>query len=211
MMRRSDLPAELPLFAVPGAILMPRGRLPLTVFEPRYLQMVDDVLKTADRMIGLIQPHDGGHARIGCAGRLVGFQELDDGRVLISLRAVSRFVLVAITDAATPYACGRVDWTTHAADRRTTPQEDPDFDREVFLDRLRRYLAAEGLATDWDTLDEAGDELLINALSMALPFEPEEKQALLEAPDLTTRRELMDGLMEYALHVRKDDGSDRMQ
>lgn len=211
MMRRTGLPESLPLFAVSGAILMPRGRVPLTVIEPRYLQMVDDVLKTGDRLIGLIQPQGAGHARIGCAGRLVGFQELDDGRVLISLRAVSRFALLAVEGAATPYARGRVDWSAFTADRAATPQEDPHFDREAFLDRLRRYLVAAGLATDWDTLDEAGDELLINALSMALPFDPEEKQALLEAPDLTSRRQMMDGLMEIALHARKDDGSDRMQ
>lgn len=210
-MFRSGLPARLPLFSVPGVILMPRGRTPLTVFEPRYLQMVDDVLKTTDRMIGLIQPQGEGHAKIGSAGRLVGFQELDDGKMLISLRAVSRFRLIAVEDGFAPYARGQVDWSDFDADRSTTPQEDPEFDREAFLDRLRRYLASTELATNWDTLDEAGDELLINALSMALPFEAEEKQALLEAPTLTLRREMMDGLMEYALHLRKDDGSDRMQ
>lgn len=210
-MLRFDLPARLPLFSVPGAVLMPRGRVPLTVFEPRYLQMIDDVLKTPDRMIGLIQPQGEGHARIGGAGRLVGFQELDDGRMLISLRAVSRFALIGVEDDATPYARGLVDWSGFGQDRSTTPQEDPNFDREAFLRRLRRYMTVAELATDWDTLDEAGDELLVNALAMALPFEPEEKQALLEAPNLTARRELVDGLMEFALHAGSEDGGDRLQ
>ncbi len=210
-MIRFDLPARLPLFAFPGAILMPRGRAPLTVYEPRYLQLVEDVLKTPDRLIGLIQPQGEGYARIGSAGRLVGFQEMEDGRYLISLKAVSRFALVEVEEGFTPYARGRVDWTGFGADRTDTPQEDPSFDREHFLRRLQRYMAAKELATDWDTLDEAGDEMLINALAMALPFEPEEKQALLEAATLADRRELLDGLMEFALHRGGNDGNEALQ
>lgn len=210
-MIRFDLPARLPLFAFPGAILMPRGRAPLTVFEPRYLQLVEDVLKTSDRLIGLIQPQGEGFARIGSAGRLVGFQEMEDGRYLISLKAVSRFVLAEVEEGIAPYARGRVDWTGFGPDRSDTPQEDPDFDRELFLRRLRRYMAARDLATDWDTLDEAGDEMLVNALAMALPFEPEEKQALLEAATLTDRRELLDGLMEFALHRGGNDSNEALQ
>lgn len=210
-MIRIDLPARLPLFAFPGAILMPRGRAPLTVFEPRYLQLVEDVLKTPDRLIGLIQPQGDGFARIGSAGRLAGFQEMEDGRYLISLRAVSRFALAEVEEGFSPYARGRVDWTGFGADRSDTPQEDPGFDREHFLRRLRRYMAVRDLATDWETLDEAGDEMLINALAMALPFEPEEKQALLEAATLGQRRELLDGLMEFALHGGGTDGSEALQ
>ena len=210
-MIRFDLPARLPLFAFSGAVLLPRGRAPLTVFEPRYLQMVDDVLKTQDRLVGLIQPQGEGYARIGSAGRLVGFQEMDDGRVLISLKAVSRFALVEVEEGLAPYARGRVDWTGFASDRGDTPQEDADFDREQFLRRLRRYMAARELATDWEMLDEAGDEMLINALAMALPLEPEEKQALLEAPTLTARRELLDGLMEYALHQGGTEKGEALQ
>lgn len=209
-MIRFDLPARLPLFAFPGAILMPRGRAPLTVFEPRFLQLVEDVLKTSDRLIGLIQPQGDGFARVGSAGRMVGFQEMDDGRYLISLKAVSRFALAEVEDGFTPYPRGRVDWTGFGSDRGDTPQEDPDFDRDIFLHRLRRYMAARDLATDWETLDEAGDEMLINALAMALPFEPEEKQALLEAVTLTDRRELLDGLMEFALH-QGHDGNEALQ
>ena len=210
-MIRPDLPARLPLFAFPGAVLLPRGRAPITVFEPRYLQLVEDVLKTPDRLIGLIQPQGEGYARVGSAGRLVGFQEMDDGRLLISLKAVSRFVLTEDEEGLTPYPRGRVDWGGFAQDRGDTPQEDAGFDREQFLRRLRRYMAARELATDWEMLDEAGDEMLINALAMALPLEPEEKQALLEAPTLSARRELLDGLLEFALHQGGNDTSEALQ
>lgn len=210
-MREYGLPSHLPLFAVPGAVLMPHGRMPLTVFEPRYLQLVEDVLKTPERLVGLIQPQGDGYARIGAAGRLTGFQELDDGQMLISLRAVSRFSLIAVEDGFAPYAQGRVDWGGFDNDRRADAEEDPDFDREVFLRGLERYLEAHDLSTDWDSLDEAGDELLINALAMALPFEPEEKQGLLEAHHLSERRVLLEGLMEFAVHSQGDDGQEMMQ
>lgn len=210
-MREFDLPGFLPLFAVPGAVLMPHGRMPLTVFEPRYLQLVEDVLKTPERLIGLIQPQGDGYAKIGAAGRLTGFQELDDGQMLISLRAVSRFSLVAVEDGFTPYPQGRVNWTGFDRDRRAEAEEDPDFDREVFLNGLERYLEAHDLSTDWDSLDEAGDELLINALAMTLPFGPEEKQGLLEAIDLSERRALLEGLMEFAVHAQGDDSQEAIQ
>lgn len=204
-MLRFDLPARLPLFSVQGAVLMPRTRVPLTVFEPRYLQLVEDVMKTPDRTIGLIQPQGDGLAKIGGAGRLMGFQELDDGRMMISLRALSRFEVVQIEDGFTPYSRARVSWTGFGSDLLGTPQEDLGFDREAFLKNLDRYMAAYELSTDWDSLDEAGDEMLINSLAMALPFSPEEKQALLEARDLPGRRELLHGLMEFALHVGDTD------
>lgn len=200
-MLRFDLPARLPLFAVSGAVLMPRTRVPLTVFEPRYLQLVEDVLKTPDRTIGLIQPQGEGLAGIGGAGRLMGFQELDDGRMMISLRALSRFEVVQVEDGFTPYTRAKVAWTGYGSDLLDTPQEDLGFDRELFLKNLDRYMAAHELSTDWDSLDEAGDEMLINSLAMALPFSAEEKQALLEARDLTGRRKLLHGLMEFSLHM----------
>lgn len=210
-MIRADLPTRLPLFAFPGAVLLPRGRAPITVFEPRYLQLVEDVLKTRDRLIGLIQPQGEGYARVGSAGRLVGFQEMDDGRLLISLKAVSRFALVEVEEGVAPYPGGRVDWGGFAMDRGDAPQEDADFDREQFLRRLRRYMAARELATDWEMLDEAGDEMLVNALAMALPLDSEEKQALLEAPTLSERRALLDGLLEFALHQGGNDGGEALQ
>ncbi len=198
MLRGGELPARIALFPLPGAVLMPRARLPLHIFEPRYLQMLEDVLKTGHRLIGMIQPAEDGLAQIGCAGRVVGFSEEENGRMMISLRAISRFRLDSVEEGFTPYLHGVVDWSGFESDRGK-PEQDP-FDREPFLDRLARYMEAHELATDWDSLREADDELLVNSLAMMLPFEPEEKQALLETVTLTERRALLDGLIEYDLH-----------
>ena len=198
--RGFDLPATLPLFALPGAVLMPRASLPLHIFEPRYLQMLDDTLKTPDRLIGMIQPMGEGLARIGCAGRVVMFSETGNGRMDIVLRAVSRFTLTGIEDGFTPYPRGRISWDGFAPDRDSRAPTDPGLDRDGMLDRLSRYMQARELSTDWEAAREADDEMLVNSLAMLLPFAPEEKQALLEAESLADRREMLDGLLEYALH-----------
>lgn len=200
MLAGVDLPAQIPLFPLPGAVLMPRARLPLHIFEPRYLQMMADTLKTEHRLIGMIQPIGEGLARVGTAGRVVAFSETDDGRMMISLRAISRFRLGEVEDGFAPYLRGRVEWTDFTADRDHGDETDAGFDRAAFLGRLRRFMAARDLATDWEAAAEADDEMLVNALAMLLPLEVEEKQALLEAPTLTARREILDGLVEYALH-----------
>lgn len=197
MLRGIELPSRIALFPLPGAVLLPRARLPLHIFEPRYLQMLEDVLKTGHRLIGMIQPAGDGLAEVGCAGRVVGFSEEENGRMMISLQAISRFRLVSVEEGFTPYLHGVVDWKGFEADRGS-PERDP-FDREPFLDRLSRYMNAHELATDWDSLREADDELLVNSLAMMLPFEPKEKQALLETVTLSERRELLDGLIEYDL------------
>lgn len=207
-MRRVDLPETLALFPLPGAVLMPRARLPLQIFEPRYLQMIEDVLRTQHRLVGIIQPLSGGLddlAAVGSAGRIVGFSESDDGRYMITLAAVSRFRLCEVQPGFTPYLQGDVDWTAYKRDRRTGAETDSDFDREHFLDRLSRYVDAHDLSTDWDAARSVEDEMLVNSLSMVLPLQPEEKQALLEAQTLTERRELLDGLMEYSLHGGDDE------
>ena len=195
-----DLPATIPLFPLPGAVLLPRARLPLNIFEPRYLQMFEDALKSGHRLIGMIQPIGSGLARVGTAGRIHAFSETDDGRMMVALRAVSRFRLSEVEEGFAPYLRGRVDWDAFAADRSATSEEDPDFDRERFVARLQRFMRLRALQTDWQAAEEADDEMLVNALAMLLPFEPEERQALLEAPTLTARREMLDGLMEFALH-----------
>lgn len=200
MRRAPDMPGQIPLFPLPGAVLMPRARLPLQIFEPRYLQMLEDVLKTGHRLIGMIQPIGDGLARVGTAGRVVAFSETEDGRMMISLRAVSRFRLTEVEEGFLPYLRGRVDWSGFEADLDKGDETDPGFDREAFLQRLKRYMAARDLSTDWEAAGEADDEMLINALAMLLPLEAEEKQALLEAPTLTARRGILDGLIEYALH-----------
>lgn len=201
----STLPDTIPLFPLPGAVLLPRTRLPLHIFEPRYLQMVEDVLKSGHRLIGMIQPIGDGLASVGTAGRLTMFSETDDGRLMISLRAVSRFRLVERIEGFTPYLRGRVDWAGYRGDRAATVPPDPHFERERFLERLGRYMAERELSTDWNAAEEADDELLVNSLSMLLPLGVEEKQALLEAPDLPRRRAMLDGLLEYALHGGDDD------
>ena len=199
------LPDTVPLFPLPGAVLLPRTRLPLHIFEPRYLQMLDDALRSGERLIGMIQPIGEGLASIGTAGRISMFSENDDGRMMISLRAISRFRLVEVIEGFTPYLRGRVDWAPFKADRAPSVPPDQDFDRPAFLERLQRYMDERELSTDWNAAEEADDELLVNSLSMLLPLGVEEKQALLEAADLPARREMLDGLLEYALHGGGDD------
>ena len=209
MKRIGDLPDTIPVFPLPGALLLPRARLPLHIFEPRYLAMLDDCMKTRHRLIGMIQPREvpGGangqgqpkrlHA-IGCAGRLTGFSETEDGRYMISLLGISRFRVVEEVQGFSPYRRCTVDWAPFGRDMGGA-ESDPGFRRAPFLDALRRYFDAMGLSTDWNSLSDAEDELLINSLSMLCPFAPEDKQALLEAPSLQTRRETLVTLIEFAL------------
>ena len=204
MIKSADLPATIPVFPLPGALLLPRSRLPLHLFEPRYLQMFEDALKTSTRLIGMAQPNpmlgrDGDtlHA-IGCAGRITQFSETEDGRYLITLSGVSRFRLQQDVTGFSPYRKFDVSWAGFDRDLGKT-EADEAFDRAPFLALLERYFTARELSTDWDTLKDADDELLVNSLSMLLDFDPEDKQALLEAPSLATRRETLVTLIEFAL------------
>jgi hypothetical protein len=213
MISKTDLPDTIPVFPLPGALLLPRSRLPLHLFEPRYLAMLDDVFKTSSRLVGMVQPFEGpdGSGRlhqIGCAGKVTAFSETDDGRYMITLAGASRFRIVQEVEGFTPYRRCKVAW--QGFDKDLGPVEkDPAFDRPAFMDALGKYLTEAGLSTDWESLGEAEDELLINSLSMLCPFDPEEKQALLEAPSLTTRRETLMTLIEYAL--RGGSSEERMQ
>ncbi|WP_299360508.1 LON peptidase substrate-binding domain-containing protein [uncultured Paracoccus sp.] len=203
--RGRDLPGTIPLFPLPGVILLPRATLPLHIFEPRYLQMLEDTLKRPDRLIGMIQPHGDGLARVGCAGRVVMFSEMDDGSMDIVLSAISRFALSEVEEGFAPYLRGRVDWTEFAADREQRRPTDPEMNRDAMMGRLGRYMEQRNLSTDWDAARAADDETLINSLSMLLPLTPEDKQALLEAVSLPQRRELLDGLLDFALHGGASD------
>lgn len=204
MMSSADLPGTIPIFPLPGALLLPRARLPLHIFEPRYLAMLDDALKTPHRLIGMVQPREvpGSDEKrlhsIGCAGRVTQFSETEDGRYLITLSGMSRFRIREEVGGFTPYRRCDVSWDGFSADLGPT-EVDRGFDRPRFLDLLGRYFEALSLSTDWSSLKEAEDELMINSLSMLCPFDPEEKQALLEAPSLTTRRETLVTLIEFAL------------
>lgn len=203
MGRLGDLPEVIAIFPLPGALVLPRGRLPLHIFEPRYLAMIDDCLKTPERLIGMIQPREGpgGEKRlqaIGCAARLTGFSETEDGRYMITLTGVSRFRVVEEVTGFTPYRRVRADWVSFARDRGGA-ETDAGFNRKTFLPLLKRFFESRGLSTDWGALAEAEAELLINSLSMLCPFGPEDRQALLEAPSLETRRETLVTLIEFAL------------
>ena len=197
--RAADLPQVIPVFPLPGAILLPRGQLPLNIFEPRYLNMVDDAM-AGDRIIGMIQPQPGPRATprlspVGCAGRITSFAETSDGRYLITLTGCARFRLASELPAQTPYRQVRADFTAFEADLAAPPVDDVGLDRDGLLDALRAYLETRGLDIDWDTAETAPPEALINSLSMALPFEPPEKQALLEAASLTDRSDVLTALM----------------
>jgi len=209
MIKAADLPDLIPVFPLPGALLLPRSRLPLNIFEPRYLQMLEDTLKTPHRLIGMVQPNprpggsDGLHS-IGCAGRVTQFSETEDGRYMITLAGISRFRISQEVSGFTPYRRCEVSWTGFERDRARS-ESDPDFDRTAFLELLQRLFDRRHMATDWKTLKRAEDELLINSLSMLLDFAPEDKQALLEAPSLSTRRETLVTLIEFALRGGNGD------
>jgi Lon protease-like protein len=209
----ADLPEVLALFPLPGALLLPRARLPLHIFEPRYLALLEDALKTRERLIGMICPAPapkgaGRGARrlsaIGCAGRVTSFSETEDGRYMITLTGISRFRLREEVPGFTPYRRAMVDWAPFARDLGPA-EADAGFDRAAFLAVLARYFAKQNLSTDWAGLREAEPELLVNAISMLAPLAPEDKQALLEAPSLQTRRETLLTLIEFALRGGKPE------
>ena len=206
-----DLPDTLPIFPLSNVLLLPRSRLPLHVFEPRYLAMLDDALKTPQRLIGMVQPNEvpgrSGHGlhAIGCAGRLTQFSETEDGRYMVTLSGMSRFRVQTEVDGFTPYRRCSVNWEGFDLDLGET-ERDAQFNRKTFMSLLSRYFAARDLATDWETMKDADDELLINSLSMMLDFAPEDKQALLEAPSLSTRRETLVTLIEYSMRGGDSEG-----
>jgi Lon protease-like protein len=188
----ADLPVEIPVFPLGGAILFPKSVLPLNIFEPRYLNMVDDAL-AGDRLIGMIQPAgligEGEYpalAEVGCVGRLTAFQETDDGRYLITLSGIGRFAIAEETTHQTPYRTVRADWTRYPDDlAHESAMTAPD--RAELTTALTDYLDRNGLKADWPTIKDAPVEMLINSLSTGCPFTNPEKQALLEARTLQDR------------------------
>src|SRR5512146_883588 len=193
---RAALPDVLSIFPLTGILLLPRGRLPLNIFEPRYLAMVRDALGGA-RLIGMIQPsepQDDNRGRgadnppvypIGCAGRITQFSETDDGRYLITLTGVSRFRIAEELPLLSGYRRIVPDWRPYAADRDAG--EAPGFDRPRLIRGLQSFFAQRQLSVDWSAVEKAPGEHLVTSLAMACPFAPSEKQALLEAPDLGER------------------------
>ncbi|MFF8802317.1 MULTISPECIES: LON peptidase substrate-binding domain-containing protein [unclassified Methylobacterium] len=201
----ADCPGIIPVFPLPGALLLPRGQMPLNIFEPRYLAMVDDALRS-ERLIGMIQPDaEGGGSplaprlyRVGCAGRISQFAETGDGRYLISLTGVSRFRVESELAVTTKYRRCQVSFESFAQDFEARAGE-AEVDREGVLRTLRSFVDANELQVDWSGIEEAPNEALVNALCMMSPFGVREKQAMLEAPDLKTRAEVLIAVTEMEL------------
>jgi Lon protease-like protein len=212
----ADMRKELPLFPLRGAILLPRASLTLNVFEPRYLALVDHALAGA-RLIGMVQPApEAGNAespagkdfplrRVGCAGRLSSFAESESGHVVITLAGVARFAVVDEIAGDMPFRMARVDYAPYAKDFVGGHGEE-EVDRPRLIATLRSYLIANNLNADWDRINSASNERLVNTLSILSPYGPEEKQCLLEAQDLRSRAEALVALAEMELAAR-DDGS----
>ncbi len=213
-----DLPGVIPVFPLPGALLLPRGQMPLNIFEPRYLAMIDDSLRDGHRLIGMIQPdpaQDGPPDKpplysIGCVGRITQLAESGDGRYMIELTGVARFRIEAELTVATAYRQCRVTFAPFASDFVARKGEDA-VDREALLTALRAFLKANELKADWDGIDKAPNEALVNALSMMSPYGPAEKQALLEAPDLKTRAEILVAITEIDLAKKNTEGEPQLQ
>jgi uncharacterized protein len=213
-----DLPEVIPVFPLPGALLLPRGQMPLNIFEPRYLAMIDDALRDGHRLIGMIQP-DAAHAspagtlplfKVGCVGRITQFAESGDGRYLLELTGVARFRVEQELPVKTDYRQCRVTYAPFADDFIARKGEEA-VDREAVLKALRAFMKANDLKADWEGIDQAPNEALVNALSMMSPYGPPEKQALLEAPDLKTRAELLVAITEIELAKKNSAGETQLQ
>ena len=209
----NDLPEIIPVFPLPGALLLPRGQMPLNIFEPRYMEMIDDAIRSS-RLIGLVQPEmsdrlggkQAGLFDVGCAGRITQFAETGDNRYVISLTGVARFKIHEERAVTTPYRQCLVSFDPYLSDFIARAGED-EVDRPAVLTSLKNFVEANQLQIDWKGISAASNEALVNALCMMAPFGPREKQALLEAPDLKTRAELLVAITEIEL-ARRDDGSE---
>ena len=213
-----DMPEVIPVFPLPGALLLPRGQMPLNIFEPRYLAMIDDALRDGHRLIGMIQP-DAAHTgdadrpvlfKIGCVGRITQLAESGDGRYLLELTGVARFRVEEELKVSTLYRQCRVTYAPFADDFVARKGESA-VDREALLTALRGFLDLNDLNADWDGIEKAPNEALVNALSMMSPYGAAEKQALLEAPDLKTRAEILVAITEIELAKKDVEGEPKLQ
>jgi hypothetical protein len=215
----ADLTARIPVFPLSGALLLPRTELPLQIFEPRYLAMVNDAL-AGDRLIGMIQPEgDSGEGlvpdgaslhRVGCVGRITAFSETPDERLMVTLSGICRFRMAGELSVATPYRQIEADYAPFAAD--LTPDAGvAGVDRSHLLKTFRAFLEAHDMSADWREVDGASTEALVNTLSLLAPYGPRDKQALLEAPDLAARAEVLVALTEMSLARNRGDGPPSLQ
>lgn len=208
-MKISDLPSSFPVFPLSGVLLLPRGQLPLNIFEPRYLQMLDDALGRG-RYLGMIQPLDENSdqlAPVGCLGRISSFSEAEDGRMIISVTGICRFSVVEELPVTTPYRQVNASFDSYVDDL-IVDAGSFDVNREGLIDVLRRYLDASGLSVDWESVESSSNEALVNSLSMISPFGAREKQAMLEASSLGERNEILIALTEMALARGLEPGSE---
>jgi Lon protease-like protein len=215
-LKEGDLPASVPVFPLTAALLLPSGRMPLNIFEPRYLAMIDDSLG-GSRLIGMVQPALDGSmcangepelCEVGCLGRITSFSESGDGRYLVSLQGVCRFRVEREIAARTPYRQCRILPFLSDLDADAGADE---VDRAGLLRVFRAYLDANGLEADWDSVSRAENATLVNALSMMAPYGPAEKQALLEAPDFKSRAETLIAITEMAIARDSDEPSSKLQ
>jgi len=214
--KEGDLPAHIPVFPLTAALLLPGGRMPLNIFEPRYLQMVDAAI-AGSRIVGMVQPSLDGAERedgepelcqVGCAGRIVSFAETGDGRYLVSLQGICRFRILSELHAKTPFRQCRIMPFVGDLDEE---RQGGEVDRPALLRVFRAYLEANGLDADWDSISRAENATLVNALSMMSPYGAAEKQALLEAPDLKTRAETLIAITEMELAREREDFGSSLQ
>ncbi|MBB5052023.1 hypothetical protein HNQ36_001997 [Afipia massiliensis] len=214
----ADLPKVIPVFPLPGALLLPRGQMPLNIFEPRYLQMVDDAFRDGHRLIGMIQPdvtHSQSNERpalfkVGCVGRITQLAESGDGRYILELTGVARFRILDEKTVLTPYRQCQVDFSPFLDDFIARKGEE-EVDRKALLEALTQFLKANQLKVDWDGIESAPNEALVNALAMMSPYGPAEKQALLEAPNLKTRAEILIAVTEMDLAKKQTSGDPPLQ
>ncbi len=212
----AELANPIPIFPLPGALLLPRGQMPLNIFEPRYVSMFDDALKS-HRLIGMVQPKDarGGGVQqidihdVGCVGRITQFAETGDGRYMLTLNGVARFRIEEELSVVTPYRQCTVEYDEFTADLVDRAGEDI-VDRKSVVEALRRFAEVRQLQVDWKEIKETPTEMLVNALSMISPFGVSEKQALLEAKDLKTRAEVLVAITEMEL-ARAGSNSSTLQ
>jgi Lon protease-like protein len=213
------LPDVIAVFPLPGALLLPRGQMPLNIFEPRYLAMIEDALRSSHRIIGMIQPdpaHPGADRnkpnlfRIGCIGRVTQFAESGDGRYLIQLTGIARFRIEQELPVSTLYRQCRVNYQPFVDDFVARKGEE-QVDRKALLRALTEFLKANNLKADWEGIENAPNEALVNALAMMSPYDVAEKQAMLEAPDLRTRAEILVAVTEIELAKSKTPGETPLQ
>src|SRR5438552_1651780 len=212
-----DLPDVIPIFPLAGALLLPRGQMPLNIFEPRYVAMVDDAL-AGRRLIGMIQPDTGDPGPetrpnlfwVGCVGRITQLGETGDGRYLLELTGVARFRLEEELNVVTPYRQCRASYAPFADDFVARKGEDA-VDRPALLAALSAFLKANDLKADWDGIEKAPNEALVNALAMMSPYGSAEKQAMLEAPDLKTRAEILVAVTQIELAKAQTEGETPLQ